>query len=203
LVCSKRRRGRLFNYGRQALLGQKQARGYSHVAWLMVGGLALVLTAGQVPFPQKAPSLVLFCALAVIAVYDASAFIIPDLQTGLLAAAGLAFGLAGYCPGFAEQIAACAAGYLGLRGIALAYFFARSVDGMGHGDAKLLGAGGLWIGLEALPLCMLFAVFSALATVAVQTWQGRSLSSRSAIPFGPHLALGIWLAWLIGQLQLA
>ena len=109
---------------------------------------------------------------------------------------GLAFGAASV----PDRVLACAAAWCGLRGVDLAYRSWRGRPGLGAGDAKLLAAGGLWLGLAGLPACLLWASLSGLAAVLVLAAGGTVLSPRTAIPFGPHLCLGIWLVWLFGPL---
>ena len=75
----------------------------------------------------------------------------------------------------------CNALYRGLRG----------QDGMGRGDFKLLAALGAWMGVEAVGRILFWAallgtLFGILALLR------RRLSLRSAIPFGPALALAGW-----------
>ena len=74
----------------------------------------------------------------------------------------------------------------------------RGREGMGLGDAKLLGAAGAWVGWQGLAGVLLIAAVTGLATAVVL----RRTSLSDALPFGPFLALGIWLTWLYGPLVL-
>ncbi len=71
---------------------------------------------------------------------------------------------------------------------------------MGEGDGKLLAIGGLWNGLGGLPTCLIWAGLSALVSALIMLRQNCAITGQSAIPFGPHLCLGIWLVWVFGQL---
>ena len=64
--------------------------------------------------------------------------------------------------------------------------------------AKLLAAAGAWLGAEALPSVVLMAAVSALLLILGARIAGHKLSSGDAIPFGPFLALGTWIAWIHG-----
>jgi leader peptidase (prepilin peptidase)/N-methyltransferase len=66
------------------------------------------------------------------------------------------------------------------------------------GDVKFVGAAALWVGLPMLPLMLIVAVFSAFGTILLLRRQGGELEGGDAIPFGPHLALGLWLTFLLG-----
>jgi leader peptidase (prepilin peptidase)/N-methyltransferase len=96
-----------------------------------------------------------------------------------------------------DHAEAAAIGYLAFRGLALAYRRLRGREGLGQGDAKLLAAGGAWVGLAPLPTVVLIAAVATLATVLVVA-RGRPISRTTAIPFGPGLALAIWAVWLAG-----
>jgi len=88
-------------------------------------------------------------------------------------------------------------GYGVLAAANLAYRHARGRDGIGMGDAKLLGAAGAWIGWSGLPFVILFASATGLVFVAVLRLIGRQLSSSDAMPFGPWLCFGILTVWLV------
>ena len=88
--------------------------------------------------------------------------------------------------------AGAVAGYAGFRLVSLCYRRLRGRDGLGAGDAKLLAAGGAWLGIAALPMLVLLA---ALATLAAALIGGRRRAD-AAVPFGPGLAAAIWGMWL-------
>ncbi len=64
----------------------------------------------------------------------------------------------------------------------------RGRVGLGLGDAKLLAAGGAWLGVALLPDVLLVSALAGLCWAV-----GRR---RSRIAFGPFLAGGIWVVWL-------
>ncbi|MGJ5206106.1 prepilin peptidase [Bradyrhizobium sp. HKCCYLR20261] len=71
------------------------------------------------------------------------------------------------------------------------YFIARGRQGLGLGDVKFLMAATFWTGLAGLPILLLMATLSALATVLVLYSTGRPLSGQTALPFGPFLVGGL------------
>lgn len=135
--------------------------------------------------------------LLALAWIDAGHFRLPDVLTLPLIVTGLIltwllepWALAGHAIG-------AMAGYLLFRLLATAYRHWRGHDGLGIGDAKLLAAGGAWVGLDALPMVVSVAALAGIGWVAL-----RRGNCHHAIPFGPFLALGIWLLRLHGDLLL-
>jgi leader peptidase (prepilin peptidase)/N-methyltransferase len=141
-------------------------------------------------------SLALAATLIALSVIDLQSFRLPDLGTLPLIAAGLGLAWLLGWDNLWWRIAAAAAGYLALLGFETLYRLLRGRAGLGMGDAKLLAAAGAWLGLEALPLVLLAAC--ALATLAVLALvvAGNRLGLGTRIPFGPFLALGLWIVWL-------
>lgn len=117
---------------------------------------------------------------------------LPDVLTLPLSAAGIA-AIAWLAPSLlSDHIVAAAAGWLVFAAIAWAYRRLRGREGLGGGDAKLLAAGGAWLGTAALPSVVLFAALAALLWAVVT----RRLDPAGRLPFGSFLALAIWLCWL-------
>ena len=152
--------------------------------------------------PTAALTAVLGWQLLLITVLDAEHFILPDrltlplLATGLLAAALLAR------TDLIEATVGAVAGFSALWLLALAYRQLRGRDGLGDGDPILLAAGGAWVGWIGLPSILLWASAAGLSVVAARTLTGRRVAVTDRLPFGPCLAAGIWLTWLIGPLGL-
>jgi leader peptidase (prepilin peptidase)/N-methyltransferase len=72
-----------------------------------------------------------------------------------------------------------------------AYFSFRKIQGLGLGDVKFLSAAGIWVGVAGIPMLLLVAALTALASVAVTQLAGQRLNAHSALPFGPFLAIGL------------
>jgi len=147
------------------------------------------------------PSLILFAGLCLIALFDARYFVIPDGPLLVLGACGLAMSLASAPQETPARLAAAAAGYASIRIVAMAYERLRGTPGVGEGDAKLFALAGLWLGFPGLPGCLIYGVVSALLSAIVAIRQGSLDDARQPIPFGPHLALGVWLVWVFGPLE--
>ena len=84
-------------------------------------------------------------------------------------------------------------GFGSMWGVRTLYCRIRGQQGLGLGDVKLIGASGAWIGLESLSMTILIASVTALVWIG---FQQTHVEFRSKFPFGPFLALGIWIAWI-------
>jgi leader peptidase (prepilin peptidase)/N-methyltransferase len=159
-----------------------------------------------VPAPVVWPTAVLGWALLVLAVIDGRHFILPDALTLPLIPLGLAVAWWLDPTELLHHAVGAAAGFLGFAGLARAYKELRGREGLGLGDAKLLAAAGAWVSWSGLGSVLLWAapvalmVFPAFGTR--QETPSKKLSGRSALPFGPFLALGLWLTWLYGPVHL-
>lgn len=70
--------------------------------------------------------------------------------------------------------------------IGAAYKALRGHEGMGGGDPKLLGALGLWLGWQALPVVLLIAAGTSLGLIIIA---GTHHEQGRAYPFGTALAV--------------
>lgn len=138
--------------------------------------------------------------LLLIAVIDAEHFRLPDqLTLPLLATGGLAAMLLDHTAPL-DAVIAAAVGFAGLWLLAFAYRRLRGREGLGDGDPILLAAGGAWVGWIGLPSVLLWASAAGLSFVAARLLVGNKVSGEDRLPFGPCLAAGIWLTWLLGPL---
>jgi leader peptidase (prepilin peptidase) / N-methyltransferase len=137
--------------------------------------------------------LVLVLLLVPIALIDLDRRIIPNIITGPGAVVAVALGLLldpGYVP--EQLIAGAAAG--GFLLVALLAYPA----GMGMGDVKLAGMMGLFLGREVGVALLVGLLAGTLVGVAIMARKGTKEGRKTAIPFGPFLALGGATAALVG-----
>ena len=139
--------------------------------------------------------------LLALSVIDGRHYILPDLLTLPLCAAGLIVTLASSQDQFTNHLTASVAGFAILALVNCLYLRIRGRDGLGLGDAKLLAAGGAWVGLSGLSGIVMIASFTGLAWALVQACRTRQISAQTRVAFGPFLALGIWIIWLYGPLE--
>lgn len=135
------------------------------------------------------------------ALVDARTFLLPDLVTLGLIPAGLA--IAAYNGGsgqFLLHLTAAVAGFVSLAFIGWAYKRIRGREGLGLGDAKLLAAGGAWTGLYALPWIVALGAGATLLILLLGHLLGRPVSTDTAVPLGPGLAAGCYLAYCLPNL---
>lgn len=147
-----------------------------------------------------AASLLLALALSLLSAIDTVSLRLPDLLTVPLLLAGLLFAAAMGSKVFVWQLASALLGGVALYGIGWVYRQIRGRDGLGLGDAKLFAAAGAWTSAEGLPSILLIACAAALAVVLGWRLAGKSIEGGSAIPFGPFIAIGLWIVWLYGPL---
>ena len=168
------------------------------LAALAIALWAVAVTTG----PIIIASLALGWTLLALSLIDLRSYRLPDGGTLPLILAGLALSAIGETGPLWLHLLGAAVGYVALAGIGALYERLRGEPGLGLGDAKLLAAAGAWVGVQALPSVMLIACLSALGMAAVFAWTRGELGWRSAIPFGPALAVGLWITWLHGPLLL-
>ncbi|TGX52419.1 prepilin peptidase [Sphingomonas gei] len=162
-------------------------------------GLAIGVTAGvAMPGMGGVAGAAFGWLLLALAALDLTAFWLPNLLTGALAAAGLATGLLGLWPPIEARLIGGIGGYAALAAVAAGYRLARGRQGLGGGDPKLFGAIGCWLGWQALPLVLLAAALIGLAAVLGLYMGGRKVTATDRLPFGVMLAAAAFTVW-IGQ----
>lgn len=166
------------------------------LAAVVVAVWALLAVPAAVVWPTAA----LGWTLLALGFIDARALILPDVLTWPLAAGGLVLAWLLEPAALPDHAAGAAAGWLGFRLVGWIYAALRNRPGLGAGDAKLMAAAGAWVGWQGLPSVLLLGALAALAGVAAAALLRRPVTASTAIPFGPFLALGLWLTWLYGPL---
>lgn len=158
------------------------------------------LMASTLPVATLGASVLLATLLVALSAIDMVEFRLPDVLT--LATAGLGVGLTWLLAwdDILARAAAVTAGFAVFWLVAALFRKMRGYDGLGLGDAKLLGAAGAWVGLEGLPSLVLLASLLAIGAIAVALALGKEVGRQSWIPFGPFLGLACWIVWLYGAL---
>lgn len=131
--------------------------------------------------------------LLLLSYIDLRTGLLPDILTWPLVALGL--GYAAYEGFLVLSLVGAIMGYALIAGLALFWRRAKGYEGIGLGDAKLLAAGGAWIGGFGLPIVLLIASVTGLVAALIVSQMARLSQDRPAIVFGPYLALGIWAVW--------
>jgi leader peptidase (prepilin peptidase)/N-methyltransferase len=137
--------------------------------------------------------LVFVAVLAAVTLTDLERRIIPN--SVLLAGAAVALALVGVTePSSLPERGIAAAGAGGLL-LIFALAFPR---GMGMGDVKLAAVMGLYLGSAVAPALLIAVLAGTLVGVGVMLSAG-SDGRKTAVPFGPFLALGGVVALLAGD----
>ena len=131
--------------------------------------------------------------LLALFVFDAEHLWLPNVATGLLAAAGLLFG-----PAYLQdRLIGLVAGFAALELIRQTYRAVRHREGMGGGDPKLLGGIGAWLGWAALPFVLLGASLLGLILIVVRFARGQPISGDLPLPFGALMAASGFGYWIV------
>ena len=156
----------------------------------MIGALAI----GMMPSLEGLGWTLMGWILLTLAILDWRHFWLPDALTMPLAFLGFTLGLWTTDVMLMDRVIGAMAGYGSLLVIAIGYRALRGRDGLGLGDAKLLGALGAWFGWQVLPFLLLIA---ATLGLIVMVLTGRAKSATARVPLGSFLALAAMPAWLL------
>jgi leader peptidase (prepilin peptidase)/N-methyltransferase len=137
--------------------------------------------------------LVLVAFLVPLALIDLEHKLLPNKLTGPAAVVAVVLGTALDPGGEVERLIAGAAAGGAFLLVALA-----APGGMGMGDVKLAGVLGLYLGVAVAPAILIALVAGVLVSVVVIARVGVAGGRKTAIPFGPFLALGGFIAMLAG-----
>jgi leader peptidase (prepilin peptidase)/N-methyltransferase len=70
---------------------------------------------------------------------------------------------------------------------------------MGMGDVKLAGVLGLYLGRAVAPAILIALIAGVFVGAAIMVRKGAVEGRKTAVPFGPFLALGGMLAFFVGN----
>jgi len=165
----------------------------------MLGGFAAVGAASHFgPTAHALLALAFLDALIVVTFIDLDHQIIPDAISlsgiGVGFAAALIFGQ----PSWAASLSGILLGGGVLWAVAEGYHWLTGREGMGGGDIKLLAMIGAFLGWRMIPVALMIASLSG-TVIGIGLMLARGRDSRTAIPFGPFLALGAACALFWGE----
>lgn len=136
--------------------------------------------------------LIFVFGLVTVSFIDFEHMILPDVFT----LGGIVLGLFGAAINPERTLMGAVGGVLMgggfLWAIAYIYLSLRDAEGMGGGDIKLLGWIGALLGWKAIPFVILSSsLLGSVVGIFVMLWTKGGM--KTAIPFGPYLALGaLW-----------
>jgi leader peptidase (prepilin peptidase)/N-methyltransferase len=161
---------------------------------LATAGLYAAVVASQDDAVRIVLGLLLVTALVPITLIDFDRRIIPNLITGPAAIAAVVAIAALDVDFLPEALIAAAAG--GGFFLVAAILYPR---GMGMGDVKLAGVLGLYLGRAVAPAILIALLAGVLVGAAIIVRKGAAEGRRTAVPFGPFLALGGMIAFFVGN----
>lgn len=145
---------------------------------------------------QAALALLFAWILVALTGIDFDTQLLPDRLVYPLGMIGLAANTQGLFVSPTVAIWGALIGFLSLWSVASLYCLLTKKQGMGHGDFKLLGALGAWLGVAMLPLIILLSsVIGAMIGIILMRRSGES----KPFAFGPYIAIAGFVALIGGQ----
>lgn len=155
--------------------------------------------------PILAPYLLMTFALVAVTFIDLEHQIIPDVITlGGLALFLLLALLGDFVPridwpiGSRDALIGAAFGAGVIGAIMAVYYLVTRNEGMGMGDLKLLAMTGALVGWRGVFLTLTLGSMAGTLLALPMMLLGRA-DRKTAIPFGPFLALGVYITLLFGR----
>ena len=143
--------------------------------------------------------MILGLSFIIIFFIDLKHFIIPNSITFPMMALGFIKSfdpnLNSMFPNYVLSLLGGLFGYGIIWSIIFFYKLIKKKEGMGLGDAKLLGVIGFWFGLKSIPFVIFLSSTIALISVIPDLLK-KSKRMSSKIPFGPYIIIGT-LVYLI------
>lgn len=153
--------------------------------------LAVVMKGGSTATIALGIAMVLL--LLPLSLIDLEHRVLPNAITLPGCALAIVLGSALGPGGEPERLIAGASAGVALLLLALAY-----PKGMGMGDVKLLAMLGLFLGVSVIPAFLIALLAGVLAGVVVMRRKGVAAGRKTAVPFGPFLALGAVVSLFAG-----
>ena len=176
---------------------------FAELAFAVTGGACLAA------YPHLGGAALMLFAWMVLtlALFDARLFWLPHAISAAMALSGWMMGgvameALGMSASLTDRLIGGIGGFAALWLVGAAYRALRGRDGMGGGDAPMLGAIGAWTGWSPLPLILLFAALAGLSVAMVRMVMGGAGGHADwrvmRLPLGTLMALAVAPAlWLM------
>lgn len=138
----------------------------------------------------------LFGLLLLISIIDLRTFRLPNMLNLALIIFGFIYAYMSEL-GLLHSVIGAIIGYGFFVLVEVSFKKLRGIDGLGRGDAKLLAVGGAWCGWIGLPYIVLFGSLLGIIAALLPVFKSHE---KGWVPFGPFLALGIFIIWLAQRL---
>lgn len=187
----------LFLRGRCAACGHRISFRYPFVEAL--SALLAAAVAWHFGFTLRtATALALTWALIALSFIDLDRTWLPDSITLPFLWLGLGLSLLPVHASVEDSLIGAIAGYGVLWMVYHLFKLLTGKEGMGHGDFKLMGMLGAWLGWQSLPAIVLLSSLVG-AVVGVVLILARGHDRSVPIPFGPYIAAAGWITLLWGS----
>ncbi len=161
----------------------------------------LAVTSFSLMFLSDRPlsyAVVLWALLSAISYFDIRSYRLPNILNVAILLVGIGYniqiGQEFWLPIISVLIALSV-----LSLISFLYHRYRGKHGMGFGDIKLFAAGAVWVLPHLLPVILFISSFLALMWTMMMNGLHSFPEKNTKLPFGPHLALSIWIVWLFSD----
>jgi leader peptidase (prepilin peptidase)/N-methyltransferase len=165
---------------------------------LLTGLLSFAVAARFGVSVETLAGLIFTWSLITLFFIDYDTYLLPDSITLPLMWAGILMTFFYTMTSLEESVIGAVVGYMSLWTVYMAFKLLTGKEGMGFGDFKMLAAIGAFVGWALLPqVILLSALVGSIAGIFILRKQkeGKSLQ----IPFGPHLAVAGWIAFMFGE----
>lgn len=136
-------------------------------------------------------------ALMAAGLIDADHKLLPDIIVLPLLWAGLVVNNFDLFAASSDALWGAIIGYTSLWAVYWAFRLVTGVEGMGHGDFKLVSAIGAWGGWQILPFTVILAVLLGATIYLLKRLFGwKATSEAQTMPFGPYLSIAGWICIL-------
>lgn len=156
--------------------------------------LAITPTLRPLSALQIAVAAVLAVPLIWLSMTDLEKLTIPDSASATIAVTGLVYQFQSDACGLLITLPLAMLLLLILWLVGQAYWRMTNTEALGIGDAKLIAAGTLCVGIENIWLVILTASLGGIIAILVARFSGGA--KQSAVPFGPFLAYAIFITFL-------
>lgn len=179
----------------QSILRVRNYRSFEQWMVFLLSIVAVFVCSLHFGWSAKAIGFMFFtCAMLALAIIDQRTKYLPDQLTLPMVWIGLLIQLNPVTKsvGIESAVLGAVFGYMILWIVAYLFHKLRGMEGLGHGDMKLMAVVGAWLGPLSIPVVLFFASLLAIASRFVAIIR-RKTHSQEQFPFGPWIVVSALL----------